>query len=84
MLIGTPRASCMHHNSCLVSLATASCTAQVATLGTIMELIRGQQAGVFDKALFSKAMTVLLQSQTVSEDVLQLLISKYMPCADVR
>ena len=49
-----------------------------------MELIRGQQAGVFDKALFSKAMTVLLQSQTVSEDVLQLLISKYMPCADVR
>ena len=62
----------------------AFCIAQVATLGTIMELVRGQQVGVFDKTLFSKAMTVLLQSQTVSEDVLQLLISKYMPCADVR
>ena len=76
--------TCMHHASCLVSFARASCIAQVATLRTVMELVRGQQAGVFDKTLFSKAMTVLLQGQTVSEDVLQLLISKYIPCADVR
>jgi hypothetical protein len=49
-----------------------------------MDLVRGQQVGVFDKALFSKALTVLLQSQTVDEETLQLLLSKYTSYADVR
>lgn len=58
--------------------------AQVSALNAIMELVRGQQVGVFDKGLFGKALTVLLQSQTVDEETLQLLLSKYMPYADVR
>lgn len=58
--------------------------AQVSALNAIMELVRGQQVGVFDKGLFSKALTVLLQSQTVDEETLQLLLSKYTPYADVR
>lgn len=49
-----------------------------------MELVRGQQVGVFDKGLFGKALRVLLQRQTVDEETLQLLLSKYMAYVDVR
>ena len=58
--------------------------AQVSALNAIMELVRGQQVGVFDKGLFGKALIVLLQSQTVDEETLQLLLSKYMAYVDVR
>lgn len=76
------------HNCSLAAMGVLRCkhvfVAQVSALNAIMDLVRGQQVGVFDKALFSKALTVLLQSQTVDEETLQLLLSKYTSYADVR
>ena len=76
------------HSRSLAAMGVLQCKrvflAKVSALSAIMELVRGQQVGVFDKGLFSKALTVLLQSQTVDEETLQLLLSKYMPYADVR
>ena len=57
---------------------------QVHALNAIMDLTRGQQVGVFDSSLFSRACTVLLQQSAASPDALDLLISRYMPYADVR
>ena len=53
-------------------------------MNTIMELVRGQQVGVFDHILFSRAIMVLLQSSTIGQEVLQLVMTKYMVYADVR
>ena len=57
---------------------------QVSALNTILELVRGQQVGVFDHSLFTRACAVVLQQSAVSPAVLELLTSKYLPFADVR
>lgn len=56
----------------------------MTALNAVMELARGQQVGVFDHSLFSRACTVLLQQPAVRSDAIELLISKYMLYADVR
>ena len=56
----------------------------MSALNTLLELVRGQQVGVFNHSLFGRACTVLLQQSAVAHDVLELLISKYLQFADVR
>ena len=55
-----------------------------ASLQVVMELVRGQQVGVFHHALFNRACTVLLQQLAFGQDAIELLISKFMQYADVR
>lgn len=49
-----------------------------------MELVRGQQVGVFDQQLFSSAITAIMCSSTAGPEALQLLTSKYLAYVDVR
>lgn len=57
---------------------------QASALKTILELVRGQQVGVFSHSLFARACAVVLQQSAVTHAVLELLTSKYLPFADVR
>lgn len=57
---------------------------QVSAFNTLLELVRGQQVGVFHHSLFVRACTVLLQQSADAPDVLELLINKYFQFADVR
>lgn len=70
--------------NCLHQSCSCCPWVQVAALNTILELVRGQQVGVFDHSLFTRACTVLLQQSAVAQDVLELMISKYLQFADVR
>lgn len=57
---------------------------QVSALNTILELVRGQQVGVFNHSLFARACAIVLQQSAVAHAVLELLTGKYLPFADVR
>ena len=57
---------------------------QVSALNTLLELVRGQQVGVFNQSLFGRACMVLLHQSAVAHDVLDLLITKFLQFADIR
>ena len=60
------------------------CPVQVAAFYAIVDLVRGQHVGVFDHKLFVSAITAVLQSADAGDEVLQVLLHKYIPYADVR
>ena len=49
-----------------------------------MDLVRGQHVGVFDHKLFNTAITAILQSPDAGDELLQVLLTKYIAYADVR
>ncbi|KAK9824409.1 hypothetical protein WJX72_010079 [[Myrmecia] bisecta] len=57
---------------------------QVAALSALLEAVREEKIGVFGNRLYLQVLAAIVRSRHASAEVMGLLATKYLPCADVR